>query len=73
MTSVLRSVLRTLRTVARSRAALHLEILALRLQLDVLQRTRPQRIRFAKTDRWLSVMLARFWCRSSLYQLIPRG
>jgi putative transposase len=61
MISVLRSVFRTLRTVARSRAALHLEILALRHQLDVLQRTRPQRIRLAETDRWLWVMLARCW------------
>src|SRR5262245_9353270 len=37
MTSVLISFLSTLRGVARSRAALHLEILALRHQLQVLQ------------------------------------
>src|SRR6202171_2498967 len=61
MTSVLRSLLLTLRTLARSRAALHLEILALRHQLDVLQRTRPPRVRLAKTDRWLWVVLARLW------------
>ena len=47
--------------LACSRAALHLEILALRHQLDVLQRTRPQRVRLARTDRWLWVMLARVW------------
>jgi hypothetical protein len=41
MTSVLRSLLLILRTLARSRAALQLEIPALRHQLDVLQRTRP--------------------------------
>ena len=63
MTSVLRSLLLTLRTLARSRAALHLEILALRHQLDVLQRTRPPRVRLAKTDRWLWVVLARLWPR----------
>ena len=40
MVSVLLSLLLTLRTLARSRAALHLEILALPHQLDVLQRTR---------------------------------
>jgi hypothetical protein len=61
MTSVLRSLLLTLRTLARSRAALHLEILALRHQLDVLQRIRPPRVRLAKTDRWLWVVLARLW------------
>ena len=39
--------------------ALHLEVLALRHQLAVLQRTRPRRIRLAKTDRWLRVGLSR--------------
>src|ERR1700686_5541232 len=63
MVSVLRSLLLTLRTLARSRATLHLEILALRHQLDVLQRTRPPRVRLAKTDRWLWVLLARVWAR----------
>ena len=53
MMSVLLSLLLTLRTWARSRAALQLEILALRHQLQVLQRTRPRRLRLAKTDRWL--------------------
>ena len=57
MVSVLLSLLLTLRPLARSRAALHLEILALRHQLDVRQRTRPQRVRLARTDRWLWVML----------------
>src|ERR1700686_385257 len=61
MVSVLRSLLLTLRTLARSRAVLHLEILALRHQLDVLQRTRPPRVRLAKTDRWFWVVLARLW------------
>jgi hypothetical protein len=37
--SVLVSFLRTLRTAARSRAELQLEVLALRHQLQVLQRT----------------------------------
>jgi hypothetical protein len=40
MVSVVHSLLLTLRTLARSRAALHLENLALRHQLYVLQRTR---------------------------------
>ena len=59
--SVLLSLLLTLRTWARSRAALQLEVLALRHQLQVLQRTRPRRLRLAKTDRWLWVVLSRVW------------
>ena len=59
--SVLVSFLLTLRTAARSRAELQLEVLALRQQLLVLQRTRSRRVRLAKTDRWLWVVRARFW------------
>jgi hypothetical protein len=70
----LRSLLLTLRTLARSRALLHLEILALRHQLDVLQRTRPPRVRLAKTDRWLWAVLARLWTgwRTTLV-IVKRG
>jgi putative transposase len=73
MVSVLRSFLPTLRTLARSRAALYLEILALRHQLDVLQRTRPPRVRLAEPDRWLWVLLARVWSgwRASLVIVKP--
>jgi transposase InsO family protein len=59
MMSVLLSLLLTLRTLARSRASLQLEVLALRHQLQVLQRTR--RVRLAKTDRWLWAVLSRIW------------
>ena len=59
--SALLSLLLTVRTSARSRAALQLEILALRHQLQVLQRARPQRLRLAKADRWLWVVLSRVW------------
>jgi hypothetical protein len=48
MVSVLRSLLLTLRTLARSPATLHLEILALRHQLEVLQRTRQHRFRLGR-------------------------
>jgi hypothetical protein len=61
MVPVWRALLLTLRTLARSRAALQLEILALRHQLEVLQRTRPRRVRLVKSDRWLWVLLARLW------------
>jgi hypothetical protein len=61
MTSVLISLLSTVRGIVRSRAALHLEILALRHQLEVLQRSRPRRLRLAKMDRCLWVWLSRSW------------
>jgi hypothetical protein len=56
--SVLISTLLTLRGLATSRVALHLEVLALRHQLQVLQRSRPRHLRLRKADRclwtWLS-------------------
>jgi hypothetical protein len=61
MTSVLISLLAMLRGVVRSRAALHLEILALRHQLDVLQRTQPRRLRLGHADRWLWAWLSHRW------------
>ena len=59
--SVLLSLLLTLGTLARSRAALQLEVFALRHQLQVLQRTRSRRSRLTKTDRWLWRLLSRAW------------
>ena len=59
--SVLISVLAVLRGSIRSRAALHIEVLALRHQLQVLQRSRPRRLRLARADRWLWVWLSRAW------------
>ena len=60
MMSAFLSVLQTLRTLVHSRrAALQLEILALRHQLQVLQRTRPRRLRLATTDRCVWVVLSR--------------
>ena len=59
--SVLLSLLLTLRNCARSRAALQLEVLALRHQLQVLKRSRPQRLRLAQADRLLWVWLSRVW------------
>jgi putative transposase len=73
MISVLLSVLWTLRGMAQSRAALHLELLALRHQLHVLQRTRPGRVRLVKIDRWLWVWLSGVWAewRSALVIVEP--
>jgi hypothetical protein len=42
-------------------AALHLEILALRHQLQVLQRSRRRRIRLTQADRLLWVWLSTVW------------
>src|SRR5215475_7187482 len=61
MMSVLISLLATVRAVARSRAALHLEVLALRHQLQVLERSRPGRLRLTMADRWLWARLSRSW------------
>jgi hypothetical protein len=59
--SVFLAFLLTLGICARSRAVLQLEVLALRHQLQVLQRTRPRRIRLDKADRWLWMSLSRVW------------
>jgi transposase InsO family protein len=59
--SVLLAVLLTLRSCARSRAVLQLELLALRHQLQVLQWTRPRRVRLEKANRWLWMWLSRVW------------
>ena len=61
MISVLISLLATLTGLVRSRASLHVEVLALRHQLLVLQRSRPRRLRLVKADRWLWVWLSRSW------------
>src|SRR5438309_5027005 len=61
MSSVLVSVLTMLRGVVASRITLHLEVLALRHQLLVLERSRPRRLRLAKADRWLWAWLSRSW------------
>ena len=60
MWSVVISLLLTLRTSLRHRAALHLEILALRHQLQVVERSRP-RVRLTGADRVLWVWLSRVW------------
>src|SRR5437899_9969615 len=61
MMSVLVSLLLTLRTSARSRAALQLEGLALQHQLQVLQRTRPRRLPLTRAERWFWVVRLRVW------------
>ncbi len=47
----------------RSRAALQLEVIVLRHQLEVLQRTRPARVRLTRLDRIFWLFLYRLWPR----------
>src|SRR5262245_646428 len=49
------------RSSFRSRAELQLELLALRHQLHVLNRSRPRRLRLVMADRWLWTWLSRAW------------
>jgi hypothetical protein len=55
------SVLMTLRDSARSRAGLQLEILALRHQLHVLERSHTRRLGLTRFDRLLWVWFSRVW------------
>jgi putative transposase len=73
MWSVFLSLVVALRAWGRSRAALHLEILALRHQLKVLERSRPRRLRLRRSDRLLWVWISRRWreWRTSLVIVKP--
>jgi len=61
MRSVIVSLLLTLRVTLRDRAALQLEILALRHQLHVINRSRPRRLSLTHADRMLWVWLSKRW------------
>jgi putative transposase len=61
MLSVLIAILQVMRVSMGSRAALQLEILGLRHQLEVFQRPRRQRLRLTQADRLLWVWLSRIW------------
>ena len=71
--SVFISLLHSLRFPVRSRTALHLEILALRHQLTMVNRSRRRRIRFTSADRLLWAGLSRAWhnWRSALVVVKP--
>lgn len=55
MMSVLASILLAMWSSVRSRSALQIELLALRHQLRVLERSRPHRLRLTRADRLLWV------------------
>ena len=73
MLSVVVSLLHSVRFLARSRAALHLEIIALRHQLAVVKRSRRQRLRLTSVDRLLWAWLSRAWrgWRSAIHIVTP--
>ena len=61
MIAVLVSIILSLRSWLQSRAELQLELLALRHQLHILNRSRPRRLRLVTADRWLWTSLSRAW------------
>ena len=73
MFTLLLSAIFSIRSCCRSRAALQIEIFALRHQLTVLKRSQRTRLRLNSTDRLLWVWLSRFWAnwRSALLIVKP--
>jgi putative transposase len=67
------SLLHSLRFMVRSRVSLHLEIIALRHQLAVVNRSRPSRLRLTPVDRMLWAWFSRAWCgwRSAIHIVQP--
>jgi putative transposase len=55
------TLLATLSSIFRSRAALELENLALRHQIGVLRRTAAKRLKLTSADRLLWICLSRLW------------
>jgi putative transposase len=60
--SVLVSLLHSIRFLVRSRASLHLEVIALRHQIAVLNRSRRRRLPLTPIDRMLWAWLSEVWC-----------
>ena len=73
LASTLRAVLAATRDCLRTRAALQMEVLALRHQLNVLQRS-VKRPKLTAADRFLWARLSRFWSgwRSALVIVKPQ-
>ncbi len=63
MRMILLYLLDSVLSSVRSRAALQLEVIALRHQLEVLQRIRPARFRLTRLDRIIWLSLYRLWPR----------
>jgi hypothetical protein len=63
MVNVASASLAAFPSIFRTRAALQLEILALRHQIGVLQRSAPKRLKLKPKDRLLWACLSRVWNR----------
>ena len=61
MTSVVLSLFYSLRFIVGSRVSLHLEIIALRHQIAVVNRSRRPRLRFTGADRIFWARLSQAW------------
>ena len=61
MCALLILLLAALTSTLRTRASLQIEILALRHQLSVLQRSQRRRVAFRTMDRLLWISLVRLW------------
>ena len=61
MSSLLVALFALVASSFRTRAALQAEVLALRHQLAVFQKNAPGRLRLRRSDRFLWVLLSRFW------------
>ena len=68
MPTLLISLLAPFCSCLRSRAAMHTEMLALRHQLAVLQRSNRRRPRLRVADRILWLGLSRFWAKNPIIQ-----
>jgi hypothetical protein len=66
MKTILFPILSTLIGLLRSRALLHLEILALRQQLAMVKHKSPKRLRFHWRERLFWVWLYRLWPQAKL-------
>jgi hypothetical protein len=75
MMSVLASFVTSCRDSLRSRTAIQIELLALRHQLSVLERSRPPRVRLTRLDRLFWVWLSRTWTnwRTALVIVKPQS
>ncbi len=73
MTDVLLTLLRSLSSIVKTRAALQIEIVALRHQVNVLRRSVPNRPRLRPSDRLFWTWLSHVWpdWRSALVLVKP--
>src|SRR5207249_10994338 len=73
MTDVLLTLLRSLSSIVKTRAALQIEIVALRHQVNVLRRSVPNRPRRRPSDGLFWTWLSHVWpdCRAALVLVKP--